>query len=60
MERVVAEAGRLPDGCNANHCTVVTDHKCPVTALAVSTCNSMMASTDASGRIVVRFSSQQT
>ncbi|KAL3157356.1 hypothetical protein ABBQ32_011838 [Trebouxia sp. C0010 RCD-2024] len=60
MDRVVAEAGRLPDGWNSNHCIVLTDHKCPMTALAVSTCNSMMASADASGRIVVRFSLQQT
>ena len=59
IDRVKGEAGRLPDGCNGNHCTVLDDHKCPMTALAISACNSMMASADASGRIVVRFSSQQ-
>lgn len=59
IKGVLATAGRLPDDGHGNHCTVFDDHKCPVTALAISACNSMMASADASGRIVVRFSLQQ-
>lgn len=59
IKGVLATAGRLPDDGHGNHCTLFDDHKCPVTALAISACNSMMASADASGRIVVRFSLQQ-
>ena len=61
VAKVLAEAGDLPSMNIAQHnnqCLELEDHMCSLTALTVSACGSMMATADASGTLVVRFSVQ--
>ena len=57
---MLEEAGQLPDTYpDGNHQHGLNDHECIVTAVAVSSCGSMMASADTSGKIVLRFACTQ-
>lgn len=55
IAKVLADAGAGPDA-DGNHCRQLNEHDCTVTAVALSGCGTMMASADASGRLVIRFS----
>ena len=57
--KVLRDAGQVPDAHgDGNHFSQISDHECTLTAVAISACGSMMASADASGRLVVRFSTE--
>ena len=51
-------AGLVPDtNPDGNYCSQLQTHDCTLTAVALSRCDTMMASADASGKLVIRFSS---
>jgi hypothetical protein len=55
---VLGDAGLVPDtNPDGNHCSQLQTHDCTLTAVALSRCDTMMASADASGKLVIRFSS---
>ncbi|DBA69746.1 TPA: hypothetical protein ACH3X2_14308 [Trebouxia sp. C0005] len=58
IRSVLGDAGLVPDTSpGGNHCNQLQFHDCTLTAVALSRCDTMMASTDASGKLVVHFSS---
>ncbi len=55
---MLGDAGLVPDtNPDGNHCSPLQTHDCTLTAVALSRCDTMMASADASGKLVIRFSS---
>lgn len=54
---MLRDAGDAPAAHDSgNHHLQLQYHECVVTALAVAPCNSMMASADSAGKVLVRFS----
>ncbi len=55
---MLGDAGLVPDtNPDGNHCSKLETHECTLNAVALSSCDTMMASADASGKLVIRFSS---
>lgn len=55
---MLGEAGLVPDTQpDGNHCSQLQTHDGTLTAVALSSCDTMLASADASGKLVIRFSS---
>ncbi|KAL0023002.1 hypothetical protein WJX79_005786 [Trebouxia sp. C0005] len=53
IRSVLGDAGLVPDTSpGGNHCNQLQFHDCTLTAVALSRCDTMMASTDASGKLV--------
>jgi len=58
IRNVLGDAGLVPDtNPDGNHCSKLETHECTLNAVALSSCDTMMASADASGKLVIRFSS---
>ena len=58
IRSVLGDAGLVPDtNFDGNHSNQLQTHDCMLTAVALSRCDTMMASADASGKLVIRFSS---